>query len=311
MSTALSESASPRVPVGRRVATFLDLIKFAHSVFALPFALMATFMASRAIGLAWPGWVRLGLILVCMVAARTFAMTVNRLVDRKFDALNPRTARRPSVTGAISPGFMAAAIFVCALVFLAGTGLFWIVLGNMWPPALALPVLGWIAAYSFTKRFTWLCHFWLGASLGLAPVSAWIAIAPPQGPVIATSIVLLGLGVLFWVAGFDILYALQDEQIDRGAGLNSVPARFGRGGALWLSRVCHALALLAFGGVGTCSRFHLLYWAGFGAAVTLLVVEQSLVRPDDISKVNVAFMTVNGVVGLVFGGLAIADVLLY
>ncbi len=290
--------------------TFLDLIKFAHSIFALPFALIATFMASKAIGMLWPGWLRLVLILVCMVAARTFAMTVNRLVDRKFDVLNPRTARRPSVTGAISPGFMIAAIVLCAVIFTATTSLFYYFFANAWPTLLALPVLAWIALYSFTKRFTWLCHFWLGASLGLAPVSAWIAIAPPTHPVITAAIVLLGIAVLFWVAGFDILYALQDEQIDREAGLSSVPAKFGRRGALWLSRVCHLLTSAAFMGIGFAGQFHTLYWIGFGLAAALLLIEQLLVKPTDISKINIAFMTVNGLVGLVFGTLAILDLLM-
>jgi 4-hydroxybenzoate polyprenyltransferase len=293
----------------QRVATFLDLIKFAHSIFALPFALIAAFMASRAIGLLWPGWLRLGLILVCMVAARTFAMTVNRLVDRKFDALNPRTAKRPSVTGAISPRFMVAAIAVSATIFIGVTALFYVLLGNIWPIALALPVLAWIGAYSFTKRFTFLCHFWLGISLGLAPISAWIAIVPPHGPIITWPTLLLGTGVLFWVSGFDILYALQDEDIDRNAGLSSVPEKLGRRGALNVSRICHGLTVLAFLAVGITGGFHALYGVGFALAAALLAVEQSLVKPSDISKINIAFMTVNGLVGILFGGLAILDLL--
>jgi len=309
MATARLENPAPRI--GKRLATFLDLIKFAHSIFALPFALIATFMAARAIGLTWPGGLRMGLILLCMVAARTFAMTVNRLVDRKFDVLNPRTAGRPSVTGAISPRFMGGAMVVAAGVFIAGTALFWWLLGNPWPLLLALPVLAWLGGYSFTKRFTWLCHFWLGASLGLAPVAAWIAIVPPHGPLLTLPIILLGTGVLFWVGGFDILYALQDEQIDRAAGLSSVPAKLGRRGALWLSRLCHLLTIGAFLALGLAVPFHQLYWIGFVLCTVLLVIEQSLVTPRDISRVNLAFMTVNGLVGLIFGALAVLDLLIY
>jgi 4-hydroxybenzoate polyprenyltransferase len=311
MTTTIPQNTSATQSVNQRIATFFDLIKFAHSIFALPFALIATFMASRAIGLLWPGWLRLGLILVCMVAARTFAMTVNRLVDRKFDVLNPRTAKRPSVTGAISPAFMMAAIAISAAAFIGTAALFYTLLVNVWPVALAVPVLAWLGTYSFTKRFTWMCHFWLGASLGLAPVSAWIAIVPPHGPVMTLAILLLGIGVLFWVCGFDILYALQDEEIDRDAGLSSVPAKLGRRGALTLSRLCHLLTIAAFLAVGISGHFHFLYWIGFAIAAALLVVEQSLVKPNDISKINIAFMTVNGLVGLIFGALAILDLLIF
>ena len=297
-----------------QVATFLDLIKFAHSVFAMPFALIATFWSFRNAGISpvSPGGLgRLGLIVGCMVFARTWAMTFNRLVDRRFDAANARTARRPSVTGAVSVGFMKGTLAVCGIGFLAASAGFgaW---GNWWPLALAVPVLGWLAVYSWTKRFTVWCHFWLGVSLGLAPVSAWIAIAPPavlpwDGG--GGTVVLLGLAVMFWVAGFDILYGLQDEEFDREQGLKSLPAAFGRRGALWLSLGCHVAAAAFFFSVGIMGGFHTLYWVGFAAAGVLLLVEQLLVSPRDISRINIAFMTANGLIGLLFGTLAIADVL--
>jgi len=296
-----------------RIGTFLDLIKFAHTVFALPFALIATVWALKTIG-ATPSnpatWVRLGLILACMVLARTFAMTVNRLVDRKYDALNPRTARRPSVSGLISPGFMVAVIALCAALFALAAGAFWWAFANLWPLLLCAPVLAWLGLYSFTKRFTALCHLWLGASLGLAPVSAWIAIVPPHGPLVSPAVALLGVAVLFWVGGFDILYALQDEEIDRAAGLHSIPAAVGRDNALWLSRTCHLLTAAALVAAGIAGGMHACYWAGTVLAVILLVIEQALVRADDISRINVAFMTVNGIVGVAFGTLGIADLLL-
>ncbi len=307
-----SPSATPPT-AGGKVATFLDLIKFAHSVFALPFALIATFWAFRAVGIlvwSWGALGRLGLILACMVAARTWAMTFNRLVDRRFDAANPRTAKRPSVTGAVTGRFMVGTLIVSALVFVLGASGFWFGFGNVWPVVLAVPVLLWLAGYSLTKRFTALCHFWLGISLGLATVSAWIAISGAgmlEGKGI--TILLLGIGVMFWVAGFDVLYALQDEGIDRAAGLHSIPAAVGRGGAIWISRGCHVLTVGAFLMVGLTGGLHGLYWVGFGWGVSLLGVEQREVRPKDISKINIAFMTANGLIGIVFGALAIADTL--
>jgi 4-hydroxybenzoate polyprenyltransferase len=299
----------------KSIRTFLDLIKFSHSIFALPFALIATFLAARAIDLTWPGWTRLGLIVLCMVLARTFAMTFNRLVDRDFDSRNPRAMRRPSVTGEISVGFMIATLIISGLLFVAAAWLFELLLGNMYPVLLALPVLIWIALYSFTKRFTWLCHFFLGSSLALAPVSAWIAIVPPHGPVLSVQILLLAGAVLFWLPGFDILYALQDVEIDRKEKLFSLPARFGIAESLWISRACHTLVillLLAFG-LGMAGGMPLgpVYWAGFAAVVLLLVIEQSLVKPHDISKVNLAFMTINGLVGLIFGLTSIAAILIH
>ncbi len=296
-----------------QVATFLDLIKFGHSIFALPFALIATFWSFQAAGLWPPGagtYGRLGLILACMVIARTWAMTFNRLVDRRFDAANPRTARRPSATGAVSVNFMRATLAICAILFMCAAGVFWLLWGNAWPFFLSLPVLAWLASYSFTKRFTALCHFWLGISLGLAPLSAWIALAPPaRMPWDGAGFVvlLLGVGVAFWVAGFDILYALQDEEFDREEKLRSVPAAVGRAKALWISRGCHLATAILFLAVGLVGGFHILYWFGYGAAVLLLVVEQLLVSPRDISKINIAFMTANGLIGLVFGAMAIAD----
>lgn len=287
--------------------TFLELIKFSHTIFALPFALVATFWASAYLGQLWPGWARLGLILVCMVCARTFAMTFNRLVDRAFDAKNPRTAKRPSVTGEVTVGTMRLIIIVCVIGFMAACAGFYFLAHNIWPLVLGLPVLAWLGIYSLTKRFTPLCHFWLGISLGLAPVSAMIAIAGG----INAAVLLLGLAVTFWVAGFDILYALQDEEFDRANGLKSMPAALGRTSALWLSRVCHALAVAALLNAGLVGQFGLLYWLGVVIAALLLIVEQSLVSPRDISKINIAFMTVNGIVGIVFGSLAILDVLIH
>ena len=315
MNTTTVENSHPAAGVLQRVRAFLEMIKFSHSIFAMPFALTGAFLASRQIGLFWPGWTRLGLILLCMVTARTYAMTFNRLADREIDRRNPRTARRPSVTGEVSVRFMAVSLLVSAALFILGTWLFDRLLGNIYPVLLALPVLAWISFYSFAKRFTWLSHFFLGASLGLAPISAWIAIVPPHGPVLGIQVLLLGIAVLFWTAGFDILYALQDMAIDRREKLFSIPAAVGIRLSLWISRFCHfitAALLLLFGlGIGGGMALGPFYWLGFAAVVLLLLVEQSLVKPTDISKVNLAFMTVNGIVGVVFGTLSIIAILLY
>ncbi|MGC8540963.1 MAG: 4-hydroxybenzoate octaprenyltransferase [Phycisphaerae bacterium] len=315
MTDADAAMPQSRPAMLKRFGTFLEMIKFSHSIFAMPFALIAAFLAARAIGLVWPGWIRLGLIVLCMVLARTFAMTFNRLVDRDFDSRNPRAMRRPSVTGEVSAPFMIGTLLICGLLFIGATLLFDLVLGNIYPVVLAVPVLGWIALYSLTKRFTWLCHFFLGSSLCLAPISAWIAIVPPHGPVLGVQVLLLAAAVLFWLPGFDILYALQDVDIDRKEKLFSLPARFGVAESLWISRACHFLVivlLLAFGlGVGGGLAMGPVYWCGFAAVVLLLVIEQSLVKPNDISKVNLAFMTMNGLVGLIFGLTTIVAILLY
>ncbi len=305
----------PQLSFVGRLRIFLEMIKFSHSIFAMPFALIGAFLASRRIGLTWPGWTRLGLVVVCMVLARTFAMTFNRLADRRLDARNPRTLRRPSVTGEISAPFMAGLLVLTGLLFIGATGLFYVLKQNIFPLLLSAPVLAWIAGYSLTKRFTWLCHFVLGISLGLAPVSAWIAIVPPHGPAVDPQILLLGIAVTFWTAGFDILYALQDMQVDRSEKLSSIPAKIGIGKSLWVSRLCHLLTIMAMTAFGSGwpggMPLGVLFWIGLAAVVILLVVEQSLVKANDISKVNLAFMTVNGLVGLVFGTLAIAAVLLH
>ncbi len=315
--------SSPVAPTKHpgQIATFLDLIKFAHSIFALPFALLATFWAFRQRQQPILSLQTLGLlafILACMVLARTWAMTFNRLVDRTFDAANPRTAKRPSVTGAVSVPFMRATLAVCLLGFLTVTAIFWYATGNLWPLFLAIPILAWLASYSYTKRFTALCHFWLGISLGLAPLSAWIALHPPATPLLAPAgiaTLFLAAGVAFWVAGFDILYALQDESFDRAKNLHSIPAKLGRTSALWVSRACHTASIALFTASGLTlmrltSSAHPLYWTGFASACALLILQQSLISPTDIRRINLAFMTANGLVGLLFGTLAITDTLL-
>jgi len=271
------------------------MIRFSHTLFALPFALLSAALAWQDQGRF--SWLQLLGILLCMVFARSTAMAFNRLVDRHIDALNPRTASRHLPAGLLTPAAVGAFTLVCAAGFIASTLLF-LVAGNPWPTILAVPVLLFVCAYSYTKRFTILAHFWLGASLLLAPLAAWIAIRGLDGE-LETPLV-LGLAVLFWVAGFDILYACQDIEFDRKAGLASVPARFGVEASLRIALVCHVIMVLLL---------VLLLWVavplqgsifalGIAAVALLVAYEHWLVRPDDLSRVNQAFFTVNGVISI-------------
>ncbi|AMV39876.1 UbiA-like polyprenyltransferase [Planctomyces sp. SH-PL62] len=283
----------------RRVRDYLELVRFSHTLFALPFALMGAVLAAWGPdGLSGRPRDWLG-VLLCMATARSAAMAFNRLVDRDLDARNPRTAGRHIPRGALSPAAVALFTLFCAGAFVASTLIF---LPNPWPLRLAVPVLLWLLAYSYTKRFTSLAHFWLGASLSLSPIAAWIAL---RGD-IAWPPVWLGLAVFWWVSGFDLIYACQDADYDRKAGLNSVPARLGIGGALRLAAVCHALMIVGLVGLGVSYPLGAIYWAGVAAAVVLLVYEHSLVRPDDLDRVNLAFFHVNVIISV---GLLLATLL--
>jgi 4-hydroxybenzoate polyprenyltransferase len=278
-------SRSVESPLGE-VREYLDLVKFSHTLFALPFALLGAVLAAHGPE-GWRGRPRdwLG-ILLCMATARTAAMAFNRLVDRRIDALNPRTASRHLPSGRLSAGSVAVFTGLAVLGFLASTLLF---LPNFWPIVLAGPVLAWLLGYSFAKRFTSLAHAWLGAALALAPVCAWIAF---RGS-IAWPPVLLGLAVLTWVTGFDVIYACQDESFDRSQGLHSIPARLGTRGALRFAAACHAGTLLALVGLGLAYPLGWIYFAGVAVVAVLLAYEHAIVRPDDLSRVNVAFFQVN------------------
>ena len=238
------DSATARKPIWGTVTEFLGMIRFSHTLFALPFALLGAALAARGPD-GWTARPRdwLGIVL-CMATARSAAMAFNRLVDRKIDATNPRTAdAAPARPGRLSAAAVAGSRRPRAAAFVASTLLF---LPNRWPVILAVPVLLWLLGYSYAKRFTSLAHFWLGAALMLAPVAAWIAM---RGN-LAWPPVLLGLAVLFWVAGFDVIYACQDADFDRSAGLRSMPARLGVRGALRLAAGCHAVMIVALIGLG-------------------------------------------------------------
>jgi len=279
-----------------------EMIKFSHSAFALPFALAAAALAFRATG-GW-SWITLGLIVLCAVAARTAAMAQNRLVDLRVDATNPRTAQRALVTGRVSPGFVWGLVAASSLVFVLGAAALNPLCGRLSPVALAL-----LLGYPFAKRFTLLCHFWLGAALGLSPLGAWLAVRGAFTEM-ATPL-LLGSAVLFWTAGFDLIYACQDAAHDRRNGLHSIPARVGIGNALRLSVLAHCASALLFGALFLSSdQVGWLYGGGLGIAVLLLVYEHAIVRPDDLSRVDLAFFTLNGFVSLVLGATIVADAFL-
>lgn len=283
----------------------LEMIRFSHTLFALPFALLAALLAWTVPS---PGGRHVGFqmrhlagVLVCMVCARSAAMAWNRIADRRLDAANPRTRNRHLPTGVLSVGGVAAFTIACSAGFVAGTMLFW---PNPLPVSLALPVLAFLFGYSYAKRFTMLAHFWLGAALMLAPICVWVAL---RGEVVLAEPAdlapagLVGLAVLAWVAGFDIIYACQDVEFDVTARLHSVPARFGVQAALRLAAGCHAgmiAALAALPWLAPQLPFGPVYWSGIVGVAVLLAYEHAIVRPDDLSRVNVAFFHVNWIVSV-------------
>ena len=283
------------------IAVFARDIKISHSIFALPWALLATFLAASGL----PKVGQLILIVICMITARTAAMAANRLLDAELDAKNPRTAARAIPSGRLSGGFVLAALAICAIAFISSTAGFGVFYRNWLPLILSVPVLAFISSYPFLKRFSKLCHYYLGASLALAPVSAWIAIA---GTVSLASM-LMFVTVLLWTAGFDIIYACQDYVSDLQTGVVSVPSRLGIARALWISRLTHAacLAAMVFLGILT-PQLYGLYFAGVACAAMLLIIEHAIVKADDLSKVGLAFFTVNGMISVVIGTLGILDV---
>ncbi len=291
------------LPFDRKLSAFARDIKISHTIFAMPWAVFAAFLAAGGL----PKWGQLLLIVLCMVTARTVAMAANRLLDAKLDAANPRTARRAIPSGALSPTFVGGMLALCAIAFITSTALFWFCYRNPWPLALSLPVLAFVSAYPLLKRFTRLCHYYLGASLALAPICAWVAIRgginlPP---------LLMAAAVLTWTAGFDIIYACQDYASDVATGVFSVPAKLGVGPALWVSRLTHlaCIALMVLIGITGAPMLGTLFYCGVGIAMLLMAVEHSLVSEHDLSKVGMAFFTVNGIISVVIGTLGIIDVL--
>lgn len=355
-----SDSASTTPPAKEegtslyaRFKMFLELIRFSHTIFALPFALLAAAMAlwiryqrwwledfvyrsdermRRAVPTLgndlqqilaasevpspppayWFRWQELVGILLCMVFARSAGMAFNRLVDAKFDAENPRTLKRHIPAGLLSSGTVTLYTIVCSVGFIASTALF---LPNRWPLILSVPVLLFLCGYSLTKRFTSLAHFWLGASLMLAPVAAWIGILGDAAFDFRNGLVypplILGGAVLLWVAGFDMIYATQDVEVDRKLRLRSIPARLGVQGALRLAAACHlGMVALLFALPAFFGPFGWIWYVGAAATAVLLVYEHALVKPDDLTRVNAAFFNCNAIVSIGLLAVGVLDLLI-
>lgn len=277
-----------------KLRNYFEFVRFSHTVFAMPFALAAMFVAG------WPGWRVFGLILAAMVCARTAAMGFNRLVDRKFDAANPRTKLRHLPAGKItllgawslvlgaSAGLLVASYFINRICFMLA------------PVALVV-----VCVYSLTKRFTDFTHLFLGVALGLAPVGAWLAVT---GAFSWTPVVLAG-AVVFWLVGFDIIYATQDVEFDRQTGLRSLPVKLGIPGALWVAQVAHGLMAVGLGGFGLISGMRLPYYIGLTVIVVCLIWQHLLARKQDPVSLNAAFFRMNAIISVVFLVAVVVDVM--
>lgn len=269
-------------------------IMLEHTIFALPFAYIGLFLAADG----WPGWSPFLWVTLAMVGARTAAMSFNRVIDAEIDAANQRTAHRPIPSGTLTRRPVLIVAF-------AGLGLLLFSAWQLNPLCLALSPIAVVAltGYSFTKRFTWLSHFALGLTDAMAPAGGWLAVQPRfTGPML-----LLAFAVCIWIAGFDIIYACQDVDFDRKHGLHSIPARFGIGAALRVSQICHGLMILALLALGLSLGMGIIYYVGVVIAAGLLIYEHSLITPHDMSKIQVAFFTVNSYVASVLFFFALAD----
>lgn len=303
------------------VKNYLSLVKFSHTIFAMPFALIGFFVASykwisilaqsyfsndyitvsligESIKPSKPLWQVFFLVIICMITARSAAMAFNRYLDRHFDARNPRTAIREIPAGIISANGALWFTIINCIVFIAATWFINLLCFFLSPVALFV-----ILFYSYTKRFTALCHLVLGLGLSLAPIGAYLAVVGQ----FALLPVLFSLVVLFWVSGFDIIFALQDEQFDRSHNLHSIPVALGIHRALWVSRLLHVLAFAMVLAAGWAGGFGILYWLGAVVFGAMLVFQHSIVKPHDLSRVNIAFMTANGTASVVFAVFVIAD----
>ncbi len=270
----------------KRARIYLDAIKFEHTLFALPFAYLGMILASRG----WPGWPIVVWTTLAMAGARTGAMAANRLIDAGLDARNPRTATRAIPQGLMSrPEMLGLATGGFALLHIAA----WQLNGL----ALALAPIAMLAVtlYSYTKRFTWGSHWILGLVDGIAPVGGWIAVTGT----FSLEAIVLALAVMFWIGGFDVLYGMQDVEFDRQHGLHSIPARFGVRKALWTTRASHAATIVMLLALGNISNLGWPYWVGVGLISCLLIYENLLLKPHDLSRLNIAFFNINGYIAIV------------
>jgi 4-hydroxybenzoate polyprenyltransferase len=282
-----------------RLHTFLDMIRFEHTVFALPFAYLGMVLAAQG----WPGWGKFFWITAAMASARTAGMSLNRLIDRAIDARNPRTANRPIQAGRISAQAVAAGAVASLSVLALSAWMLNPVALLLFPGALVF-----LVGYAYTKRFTWLSHFVLGITDGLAPAGAWVAITGSFWKASDVPGWLLLAALTVWIGGFDLIYACQDVEFDTSEKLHSIPVRFGVPFALRLAQICHALTVLLLAGVGAWFALGWPYWLGLAAITVLFVWEHSLVKPNDLSKVNLAFFNVNGYISLTIFAAAVLAV---
>jgi 4-hydroxybenzoate polyprenyltransferase len=297
------------------IKKYLSLVKFSHTIFALPFAMIGFFLAVTKGGFnniesTTMGWgitfseiwqlvlAKLVLVLVCMVTARSAAMAFNRYLDRSFDAKNPRTAIREIPQGIISPNSALRFVILNCIIFTIATYTINPICFFLSPVALFV-----ILFYSYTKRFTALCHLVLGLGLSLAPIGAYLAVTGQ----FSLLPILFSFTVLFWVSGFDIIYAMQDIDFDQSNELYSIPSVLGADNALRVSELLHLLSAITVIIAGVYGRFHLVYWIGIIVFIGMLIYQHSIVKPKDLSKVNIAFMTANGIASVVFGLLVIVD----
>lgn len=322
MNAISSSSVSTPLPASgltERLAIAAGDIKLSHSIFAMPFALLASFLA-RPTRMSWRDFgFALVLVVLCMFVARSWAMLINRLADRLLDARNPRTSRRAFASGRLSPAFGVTLALSLGAAFVGIASIFWFAFANPWPVMLAIPVLAWIGLYSFTKRFTWACHLFLGTSLAASPLAAAIAINPEvlglagsqnlDVPIGARAALwFLAAMVTLWVAGFDIIYSLQDVDEDRREKLYSIPSRLGVRGAIWTSRMLHGAALICLVlAWRTDPRLGFLFGCGVALVGVLLTVEHAILAKRGKAGLEAAFFTMNGLVSLVVGILGIVD----
>lgn len=287
--------------MSQTLKNYLSLVKFSHTVFALPFALIGMTMGLKASQFEFKYPLILYIIL-CMVFARNAAMAFNRYLDRNFDIKNPRTAQREIPAGKISSKSALIFTIVNSALFIGVTYFINPLCFYLSPVALFV-----ILFYSYTKRFTALCHLVLGIGLGLAPVGAYIAITETFSLIP----VLIGCAVVMWTSGFDIIYALQDDEFDSGMKLHSIPSTLGRKNALNLSICMHIVCLILLAFVGIFGDFHMIYWIGFLFFMIMIYYQHSLVKPNDLSKVGIAFGTTNGIASVVFGIITIISILIH
>lgn len=285
----------------RKIGIILEMIKFEHTIFALPFAFMGAVLGNIVVERAWPTWTEIFWVTVAMVGARSAAMSLNRLIDRYIDAKNPRTANRALPAGLLSVGEVILFIIVSfAMLFVAAFQL-----NDLAVKLLPLAVFVLIL-YSYTKRFTWACHFVLGVAIGFGPLGGWIA---TTGQVDGTALLLFAT-VMFWTAGFDIIYACQDTEFDQREGLYSIPSRFGIAKALLISRGCHLLTVIGLFALYQQAALSFWFLLGVILAALILIYEHSLVKPTDLSKLDIAFFTMNGILSVVIFTFTLLDLVI-